>query len=120
MMLGSVAASSTSELASVTVVPPADAGADSVMVHVAGSPLPPAITDGLHESELADCAWAPDVSSAVIPRPMPTTTPSRCETRLTMPPEHWAVGGAQGTGHGPVQTSARSQRTDCLGYLSRC
>src|SRR5215813_2317669 len=46
--LGSVAASSISELVRVTPVPPAAATALRVTVHVAEPPLPPAITDGLH------------------------------------------------------------------------
>ena len=56
VMLGNDAASSMCELVSVTTVPPAGAAALSVTVHVAESPLPPAITDGLHVKELGVCA----------------------------------------------------------------
>src|SRR3982750_2457994 len=60
VMRGSVAASSTSELASVTTVPVAGAAALSVTVHVTDPPLPPAIDDGLHDSALIPCAYALD------------------------------------------------------------
>jgi hypothetical protein len=54
--VGSVAASSTSELVSATTVPPVGAAPLSVTVQVAESPLPPAITVGLHVNEVAVCA----------------------------------------------------------------
>src|SRR4051812_3736975 len=80
---GSVAASSTSELASVTMVPVAGAAALSVTVHVADPPLPPAIDDGLHESVLIPCAYALDVASAHAIVAIATLTAGRCVVRLT-------------------------------------
>ena len=46
LMLGTEAASSRFELASVTTTPPAGAGAFKVMVPVAETPLPPTIVAG--------------------------------------------------------------------------
>src|SRR5256885_12428688 len=60
-----------SELASVTTVPPAGADEPSVTVHVAESPLPPAMIDGLHVNELAVCAYALGASSVHVIRQMP-------------------------------------------------
>src|SRR5690348_7413313 len=56
VICGRRAASSISELASVTRVPPAGAAPVSVTVQVDEPPLPPAITDGLHDNALA--VWA--------------------------------------------------------------
>jgi hypothetical protein len=53
---GSDAASSTSELASVTTVPPVGALALSVTSQVAEPPLPPSMTVGVHDSEAT--VWA--------------------------------------------------------------
>jgi hypothetical protein len=71
VICGSDAASSMSELVSVTTVPPAGAAALSVTVHVAEPPLPPAITDGLHVKALAVCAKAWVAGSAHAIRAMP-------------------------------------------------
>src|SRR5262249_30669762 len=67
-MLGTLAASSMSELVSVTTVPPADAGALSATVQVAELPLPPAMTDGLQVSELPVCADALEARSVHVIR----------------------------------------------------
>ena len=75
--VGSVAASSMSELVSVTTVPPAGAPPLNVMVQVAESPLPPVITDGLHVNELADCARVVELRAESRARIASAVTPSR-------------------------------------------
>jgi len=73
VIVGSDAASSTSELASVTTVPPAGAGALSVTVQVAESPLPPAITDGLQARVLVVCALIGEIRRDAVSM-VPTAT----------------------------------------------
>ena len=61
--LGIVAANSTFELESVTVAPPAPAGAVRVIVAVEEPPLPPAIVDGLNVSDAMLAPWKADDSA---------------------------------------------------------
>ena len=77
--VGNVAASSTSELVSVTTVPPDGAAPLSVTVQVAESPLPPAMTVGLHVNEFAVCAWAVELKAGSRARRVRTVAPSRVE-----------------------------------------
>jgi len=77
VICGTDAASSMSELVSVTTVPAAGAAALSVTVHVAEPPLPPAMTDGLQESALAVCAKALEAGSAHAIRATPMANRAR-------------------------------------------
>ena len=110
-----------SELASVATVPPAGAAALSVMVHVAESPLPPAMIDGLHVNELAVCAYALEVSSAHAIRPMPTANPDCFAAPLDL--TRYLLSNARAglrmrTGADGVQTSG-PRRTEGFGDLTR-
>jgi len=58
VIVGTEAASSVSELVSVTVVPLPGAAELSVTVQVAGLPVPPPIVDGLQVNPVTDCACA--------------------------------------------------------------
>jgi hypothetical protein len=58
----------------VTTVPPAGAGALSVTVQVAESPLPPAITDGLQARLVEVCPWIGEVRRSGVVSTMATTT----------------------------------------------
>ena len=78
--VGIVAASSMSELVSVTTVPPAGAAPLSVTVQVAESPLPPAMTVGLHVNEFAVCAWVIELKAGSRARSVRTVAPSRVES----------------------------------------
>jgi len=73
LIVGAEAASSRSELASVTAVPPAGAAALSVTVQVDVPPLPPLMTDGLHDSAVGVCAEALGTTSANAINPRPGT-----------------------------------------------
>src|SRR5262245_45149642 len=112
MTLGNVAASSISELTSVTPVPPAGAAAVRVTVHVAESPLPPAIAEGLHVNEVGVCAEALEESSAHTTKPIPNAHHDRADalvnTRRLL--SNVRLGGPQGAGAGSA--NLRPSRTD--------
>ena len=94
--VGRVAASSTSELVSATAVPPAGAGPLSVTVQVAESPLPPAITDGLHVNAFAVCAWAVELKPRSRARSVRAVPPSRVVESVNRNLLSVCVGGTQG------------------------
>src|SRR3954471_8221007 len=103
--LGNVAASSTSELVSVTTVPPAGAAPLSVTVQLAESPLPPAITDGLHVNEFAVCACAVALKAATRARSASAAPPSRVVESVNRNLLSVALGEPRGGGRpGVVQT----------------
>ena len=80
---GTDAASSINELPSVTAVPPAGAAPLSVTVHVDELPLPPAITEGLHVTEVGVCAEALHGSSTAAMSPRTRAAPDRLMSFFT-------------------------------------
>jgi hypothetical protein len=72
-----------SELVSVTGVPPAGAADASVTVHVAESPLPPAIVAGLQLTAFRVCPYTFDVIS-VVPIAIPATNLKCSIARLSL------------------------------------